>query len=276
MKRVTIQVTSKDRSSELCALLHSLRRQTYKAWDIFILDDCYGTPIGNSFKFIHDIIGRLKIEGHGVHLVRNGTSYGVCAARQKLINDDPWKDNPYILRLDDDQVLEDDYLERLVNVMEEKTDAGFVSGVTPNLSGPDFRRSVESVKPVINRVKLNEQGDITTYTDDCGVLYGASIVLPAHNFRSSALMKREMFDKGLAYEKGLTLTGFREEAFLSLRGLLMGYKCYVDTGAIAWHAPAQSGGCRAQDYAQRVQADEFAFRRWVKNNAQALREKGLK
>lgn len=272
VNRISVHITTKDRSSELFGLLCSLENQTFKEWDLVILDDASGTPINTNFKYLHDLFARLKLAGHGVYLHMNGLSFGVCKARQKLVDDDVFKDNAYILRLDDDQHLAVDYVERLVKVMEAYPDAGIVSGVTPLLSGPDNRRKLDHILPVVNHIKLNEQGDLVEYADDCGTLYSEGRVLPAHNFRSSALMKREMFDKGLCYEKGLSLTGFREEFFLSIRAMLMGYKCYVDTGAVAWHAHALSGGCRSNDYAQRVEMDEFAMRRWVKQNFKQIKE----
>lgn len=277
-ERITVHVTSKDRSSELALMLHSLLYQTYKEFDIMILDDAWGTPIMGNFKFLHDVINRLKIRGHGIGLLRNDVSYGVCKARQRLVDEDIFKDNPYMLRLDDDQVLEPDYMERLVKAMKQFPNAGIVSGVTPLLSGPDFKRSSMHFsfnRGIVNRMEVNDMGDVVSYADDCGMLYDDGGVLPAHNFRSSALMKREMFDKGLCYEKGLSMTGFREECFLSLRALLMGYKCYVDLQAIAWHAPALSGGCRASDYVQRVQLDDRNMREWVRENKDRLKEAGL-
>lgn len=271
-QRVTIHITSKDRSSEIALVLHSLLHQTYKAFDIIILDNMYGTPIAGNFKFIHDVIGRLKIRGHGVGLLRDNVSYGVCKARQRLIDEDMFSDNPFILRCDDDQILDPSYIERLMKVMNDHPDAGLVSGVTPNLSGPDFVKKAEFENNIINEVRLDAEGNIVHYADDCGILYDKSVVLRAHNFRSSALMKREMFTKGLSYRKGLTMTGFREEFFLSIEAALLGYKCYVDTGAVAWHAHALSGGCRANDYAQRVQLDERNMREWVKTNHVKIKE----
>jgi GT2 family glycosyltransferase len=255
-------------------LLSSLYFQTYKEFDVLILDDEYGTPLLISSQFIHSLISRLRYIGHGVKIIRNHVSYGVCKARQQLIDNDLWKENQYVLRLDDDQFLEPDYIERLIKVMEEKQDAGIVSGITPLLSGPDFRRHNKFVKPVINEIKLDDKGNITKYGDDCGTLYLEKEVLPAHQFRSSALIKREIFDK-VKYETGLTNTGFREEAFLSLRALMLGYKIYVDTGAIAWHNPAPSGGCRAQDYRNRVMADHNNFLNWLQKRKEELKQVGL-
>ena len=266
--RVSVHVATKDRASELACLLNSLARQTHKEFDVVILDDCYGTALNGAFKFVHDIIGRLRQQGHGVIIYRNEASYGVCKARQSLIELDPWRENPAILRLDDDQVLEPDYISRLVSILEVFPDCGIATGVTPNLAGPDYHRNIPG--SVMNRIQFDKEGNIKSYADDCGILYDEDRILPAHQFRSSALMRREMFERGLEYEKGLSLTGFREEFFLSIRAALMGYKCYVDTGAIAWHAPAQSGGCRAPDYEARVRSDEARMHAWVKKHHEAI------
>ena len=263
-KRVSVHITSKDRSSELAILLHSLLNQTYKAFDICLLDDAFGTPIASNFKFIHDILNRLKLRGHGVQLIRNNISLGVCRARQQLVDEDIWKENPYILRLDDDQILEPDYIQRLVTVIEKNPKCGIASGVTPLFSGPDFRRDINNVVPIVNKIELDSNGSISLYNDDCGFLYDGNVVLPADQFRSSALIRRELFDKGLTYPKGLSNTGFREEAYLSLRTILLGWRLYIDLGAIAWHAPAMSGGCRSGDYAARVQIDQNSFERYLK------------
>jgi len=219
MSRVSVHITSKDRSSELLACLHSLRNQTYKEWDLVLLDDQYGAPIHANHKFLHDVLNRIRQEGHGVHLLRNDISMGVCRARQKLVDEDLWKENAYILRCDDDQILDKEYISDLIAVMERNPKCGITSGVTPNYVGPDFKREVKHVGDVINKITLNDDGSVKEYKDDCGVLYVESKCLPAHNFRSSALIRRKVFDK-ITYEKGLTNTGFREECFLSLRTLL--------------------------------------------------------
>ena len=100
MMRTTIHVTSKDRHSELALLIQSLRTQTNKDWDIMILDDASGTPV-TACHFLMSLLNRIKLEGHCVQLIRNEMSYGVCRARQLLIDKDEFN-NPLTCRLDDD------------------------------------------------------------------------------------------------------------------------------------------------------------------------------
>lgn len=271
MVRVSVHIANRDRASELCALLHSLRAQTFQDFDVMILDDGSGTPAEFNNKFVHDVIGRLRLEGHGVRFLRNNFSLGVCRARQRLVDEDLWKENEYVLRVDDDNVLSADYLERLVKIMQDHPECGIVSGVTPMMCGPDLVREVIFVEPVINKIVLNAEGDVTYYGDDCGCLYDESKVLRAHQFRSNALIRREVFSK-VSYEQGLSMTGFREELFVSLRAMLAGWTVLVDTGAVSWHAHALSGGCRAQDYEARVQLDHEKAMNWIKDNKDKLKE----
>ena len=267
--RMTVHVCTKDRHTELAILLHSLRKQTFQDWDLFILDDASGTGLLKA-KFLQDILARIKLEGHDVEVHRNEVSLGVCAARQYLIDADPWKDeNPLIMRLDDDCVLEPDYLEMLYHEITSdciSKNVGWASGVTPMFGMPDQKRDTKHVLPVINAITFDKEGNITEYHDDCGTGYVGAVVALAHQFRSMALFKREMFTKGLAYEKGLTPVSFREEAFLSLRAAWMGYAGIVRTNAVGWHAPCPSGGVRRpeREYRECVSIDDERFRKWAK------------
>lgn len=266
--RISIQITCKDRSSELAVLLSSLLRQTFQDFDLVILDDGSGTPFTN-FHFIQRLLTQLKIEGHGVHTERQPYSYGVCKARNLLLEIDPWKENKYVLRVDDDVWLEPDYIERLFKIAESDERTGIVSGITPLLGNPQQSRDTNSLGAVINEIQFNEAGDIVRYGDDCGLLYTDSKIIRAHQFRSCALIRRNVLDdKKIRYELGLTNVGFREEAFLSLRIAWAGMKCVVDTGAIAWHCPASSGGCRNNDYQLCVNIDNEHFVKWSKKTFQ--------
>lgn len=266
MKRITIHVASRDRHSELGLLLQSLKDQQYKEWDLYILDDASGSPIEGNY-FLNCLFTILKEEGHFVKVIRNNISNGVCFARNMLIEADTLE-NEYTCRLDDDVILESDYLTRLVNVIDSGYD--LASGVTPTVLAPPIRRATEFAKPIINECVLDTEGKITKFADDCGYMYTESEILPAHHFRSNCLYKSEI-NKKIKYEKGLSRVGFREESFFSLRCLWLGYKIGVDTGAIAWHLRTPSGGCRATNYNELVQIDDRQFNLWVKNT---FRRKG--
>jgi glycosyltransferase involved in cell wall biosynthesis len=258
--RVTIHISSKDRHTELALLLESLRHQSFQDFDVIILDDASGAPIGSSY-FIQYYLNRLKLEGHKVKLLRNNVSFGCCAARNKLIDEDSF-DNEYTFRCDDDVLLKEDYIERLVNVIE-KYGYDMASGVVPHFGVPEMIRETKFISPIINKHELNDKGELIMNNDDCGYCYDKYEVLPTDQFRTNCLYKSEI-NKKISYPVNLSTVAFREEGFFSMGAIIEGYKIGVDTGAICWHLQCPSGGNRRPDYAQCVQLDEETWRKWLK------------
>ncbi len=258
-KRITVHVCNRDRHTELALLLQSLRTQTYQDFDIIILDDASGAPI-NSAYFLAGIFTRLKLEGHKMKLIRNNVSFGCCYARNKLIEEDDF-DNMYTCRLDDDVILEPDYLQRLINVIDVGYD--MASGVVPQFSYPEIKRETRFVKPIINEHKLDDEGNIIMNKDECGFGYIESEIIPTHHYRTNCLYKSEI-NKKVKYPDNLTSVSFREEGFHSFDAILNGYKIGINTGAVAYHLQCPSGGNRRQDYNECVKIDDETFRKWVK------------
>lgn len=253
-------VATKDRWSELGTLLQSLRTQTFQDWDIIVADES-SNPISNC-GFVSMLLNRIQQEGHKCKVLINSTSNGVCAIRNLLIDNNDW-DNELCARLDDDVILEPDYLEQCVLGIEFGFD--LVSGVTPHIAIPEWKRQTKFVKPFINDIELDKEGNITKYSDDCGYCYIDSSYITATNFRSNAVYKTKIHKElGIKYETHLSKVGFREEAFFSLRVILAGLKIGVVTSAKAYHYQTPSGGCRVPDYAKCVQQDELSFRKFVK------------
>jgi len=257
--RITVHLASKDRPQEVTLFLQSLRTQTHQNWDIIILDDGSGTPLHHNFCF-QRIVEQIKLEGHRVKVMRNEFSYKVCAARNKIIDNDNFG-NPYVFRGDDDTILEPDVFERLLIVIKGGYD--LASGIIPNMGQPLIKRETKHVKPIISEIKLNEEGEPVYIGDDCGFGYYEDEVIPIHHFRTYFLYKSEI-QKKIRYEAGISQTGYREEAFFSIRCILEGYKLGVDTGCIIWHVRSPSGGARDGEYRRKTMANEYKFKLWCK------------
>lgn len=257
--RITFHICTRDRHSELYGLLISLKSQTYQNFDIIILDDASGLPI-TQCQFVGAIINRLKLEGHKIKLIRNDISFGCCAARNKCIEEDDFN-NPLTMRCDDDVILEKDYIEKLIIVVEQGYD--MVSGVIPLLTYPEMKREVRFVKPIINEHKFDIEGNLTLQKDELGFCYIEDEVIPTHQFRTNCLYKSEI-NKKIKYETNLSNVAFREEGFFSFRAIIEGYKIVVNTGAVAYHLATQSGGNRCPDYAEKVKIDDRTFKEWCK------------
>jgi GT2 family glycosyltransferase len=247
---IDIMIVSRDRPTEIALLLQSLRTQTHQDWDLWIMDDGSGLPYVQH-HFIASIINRIKLENHIVTYWRNDIRYGVTKLRQKVVDRILEEGTgEAILRLDDDNLLESDYIERLIHVLSIGYD--IASGVVPNVAIPFIKRDTKYVKPFIADIILNDDGSIKSFGDDCGMEYLEKEVIPSPHFRSMALIRREVHQK-VKYEDNIGFCSFREEEFFSFRAITQGFKIGVDTGAIAYHLNTPSGGERTQEYINGLQ-----------------------
>ena len=242
MNKLAVLINCRDRPSEVALLLQSLRTQTFQEFDIFILDDMSGTHL-SQYHFFNCMITRIRLENHRIFLKRTEFSHGVSRARQAIAD---WAlnegDYDYTLRVDDDVVLESDYIERLFKVIEAGYD--IASGVTTPMTGPVFEREPKFLNGIANRVILDDNGNHIMNGDDCGWKYTESIIIPAHHFRSCAIIKKEVHDKVKYYPTRLSNHGFREEQVFSYKAQMAGFKIGVDTGAVNYHQLTPSGGER--------------------------------
>lgn len=282
---IDLMVANKDRHSEVALLIESLRKQTFRNWNLIIGDES-ATPLWNC-HFLTCLINRVKLEGHKVRVIRNIPSYGVCNIRNKLIEEQMfWKTGSnLVMRCDDDVILDPDYLEKLIEVIESGYD--MASGIVPVVINPEIKREIRFIQPVINKHELDKEGNIIKNNDDCGYSYIEEEILPTHQFRTNCLYKSEIHkNENVRYPKNLTTVGFREEGFFSFKAIIEGFTIGVHTGAKAFHLITPSGGVRRDDYPACVQLDDESFHKWVKEKVQQkgnfieqynerLRERGL-
>ena len=268
MHKVAIMICTKDRPSEIGLLFQSLRTQTFQNFDIYVYDDRSGVPI-EQHHFISMLANRLKAENHNVTIWRNEIPYGVTRLRRIMVERIlSMTDADLILRLDDDNVLEPDFIERLIKVIDSGYD--IASCVVPHLGLPFIKRDTKFVKPFISDVKLNDKGEIIYFGDDCGMEYLQKEIIPSPNFRSMALIKREVHEK-IKYEDNLGYCSFREEQFFSFKALIEGFSIAVDTGAVAYHLATPSGGERTQEYQNGIQSNHVLL---SKLTQKIFKEKG--
>ena len=211
---------------------------------------------------------RLILSGHKVIINRNEIPCGVSKTRQRLVEDaKKLGDYKYGCRLDDDVIIEKDFLERLIKVIESGYDVA--SGVTPPMAGPTFVRDSKFVN-IANQVVLDNDGSYLLNNDDCGMLYVDDKIIPAHHFRSSALYKMSIHDKVNYLPTRLSKHGFREEQILSYKLLMNGYKIGVDLGAVAWHQMTNSGGERFSDSNELIKFNEGILLEFTKQHKDEL------
>lgn len=261
--RVSIHILTRQRNGYLSTLLSSLIEQTFTNWDLYILDNNDSPYNIDRDPLIMTILRRINFEKHKVTIVRpisNDFKRNIGKSRNKLIEVD---ENRYAVRIDDDSILDRNYLKELWYVMSGNyhTDRelpvpkiGAVGGIVPSYMSPKMykyppklfnrvvkdkvpRRYVELSKkhPDVKGFKGDEEyWNIGEPLDD-----GAYFFHPPSIIRSSHLRSSFMFDNEVMKKAGMHPssddTGFREETITSFRILDAGYKLFTNTEAIAWH-----------------------------------------
>ncbi len=242
--KICIQICSKDRATEVCLLLESLRNQTYNHFDIYILDSGSQVPL-DKFYFFNYIVNHLKLAGHNVKLFRDNIATGVSMSRQTLVDEAMKAGNTYSIyaRIDDDSICDKRFLEKSLDGI----DAGFdlCGAVVPMYANPDIRiRETKFVEPIINESRLNNKGELICNFDDAGTLFTEEKIIPTMHFRSTCIYKKELHNKGINYKTRLSRNGFREENLFSYAAIIAGFKLCIHTGCINYHLATPSGGER--------------------------------
>jgi hypothetical protein len=197
--------------------------------------------LNENYHFFNCIVNALRMEGHKVFIQYNPFCLGVTKARQSIVD---WalKDGYELFcRLDDDVILEPDYLSRLKEVLDKGYD--FATGVTVPMMQPTFIRDPINLKGIADRVIL-DNGKIIYNGDDCGMRYTDSIIIPCDHFRSCGLYKSKIHQLVNYTPTRLSMNGFREEQIFSFRMIVNGFKIGCDTGAVNYHQITPSGGER--------------------------------
>jgi len=266
MKKICVMINVKDRPTEIGLLVQSLRTQTIQDFDIIILDDNSGTHL-TYYHFLNCLFNILKMEGHNIILERTEFTHGVSRARQRIVDIALKENYELFLRVDDDCILESDYIERLLKVIDQGYD--IATGVTIPCA-PAIERDPKYLKGIINRCIIDNEGNFILNGDDCGMPYTKSEILPAHHFRSCALMKRAVHERVKYYPTKMNMHGFREEQLFSFKALLEGFKIGCDTKAVNYHQMTPSGGERSTQTNENTLWNQKVLEDFTKSNKDAL------
>ena len=242
MKRITVDISTKNRRHILHQTLWSLRNQTYPWFDIVVVDDSDGDFKEESWtedQFYGPIIKELQ-QKHKVKFISSPKTGKVGASFNEgfLYSQKEWN-NQILCRCDDDVWLEPDYFEKLVKHFDDPK-VGAVSGLMLN-PGTDIQYMAADDPRLEkwNRVAtITNDGNLQWYRHEADGPFDVEYLHSTQMIRTSVLKTIGGFDTGL-------FDNFREENHLSWRAFIEGYKVLVVPQAEAWHLRSPSGGTRA-------------------------------
>lgn len=96
--------------------IHSVLRQTYKNWELILIDDC-------SKDSTYEIAERFSKADPRIAVIQNKENLGVSITRNTGIAQ---ANGSWIAFLDSDDIWRDDKLEKQVKIIEERKDADFI------------------------------------------------------------------------------------------------------------------------------------------------------
>ena len=242
---VTAVVSTRDRYyTSLPNCLISIALQTVKPTELLIYDDGEHKDLRQDplYQNIFKLLDNNGLEGKWKVLF--GDRKGQVANHQRSINDSQCD---WIWRIDDDNVLEANVLEKLLsNVTPE---VGAVGGLVldPKMTMPLTKLASNKIEDIY--LGLNIQWSKHTGISEVDHLY------------STFIYRKDIAKQIGGYCMDLSPVGHREETILSYSIKKAGYKLLVDPSIITWHLRNSTGGIRKDSDRWMWEHDEKIFAR---------------
>ncbi len=239
MIEVTAVISTRDRYfTTLPNCLISIALQTYRPKHIIIYDDGEQKDLRqeplyeNIFKFI---------QARGISwTIQFGDRKGQVANHQRSIRE---ANTEWIWRIDDDNVIEHDVLERLVSNVAPGV--GAVAGLV-----------LDPKQPIVsNRLASNKIEDIYCGLNEQWFKFDG--IKEVDHLYSTFIYSKEAARNGYCME--LSKIGHREETIFTYEMKRAGWKLLIDSSAVTWHLRLSSGGIRSETDGQLWANDEIIF-----------------
>lgn len=243
MTRISVHIATLNRPNNLAVLLSSFLRQTFKDWDLIIVDDSK-VPSKN-YAMVACLLKQIQEDGHKLTYIPNPSPVGVGRARNIAIEHDK---NKYGLRIDDDSWCEPDYFERLHDLITSYDKIGAAGGTVPYMKSfiGDKILHPDRLNGVFNKIVFDVENKFVDTLDDATFHYQPNAILPSHHIRSSFMFNNKVARKVGMHPTNLGPTGFREETVFTMKIAWAGHELWTDTSAICWHFANPAGGVRNQ------------------------------
>ncbi len=234
--RISVCVSTKNRTDMLHQLLWSLIRQHHTDWDLVIVDDS-DTPVPwESLGVYPRLLHEISRTGHDIRIAMGPRAGRIGAAYQVGLSASK-PENPLFLRVDDDSWLEPDYLARLARVMEDRT-VGACGGL--------FLHPGQELETLAQNDPRYVHGTVDGLSDSVNIQWfrhEGTDPIPVEHLTANMLFSRAWLERIGGFEPNL-YRQHRDETQASWRLHVEGAKLRVDPQAVAWHLKGANGGAR--------------------------------
>ena len=231
---VTAYISTKDREHATLPLaVVSIALQTYKPKKLIIYDD--GKHLDLREDPVWKGIFQLLLAKDIAWTVSFGEGKGQVLNHQRAIKE---VETPWLFRIDDDNILEPDVLEKLVSNITDKT--GAVGGVVLHPY-----QQIQNLPDWFTYNKI-EDCELPTYQNIQWYRHPDRKVKSVDHLYSTFIYRKEASKHGYCME--LTPVGNREETLFTYEMKRSGWDLLVDPTAVTWHSRYKSGGIRGDSH----------------------------
>lgn len=243
---VTVEVSTLNRYfTTLPACLASIATQTRKPEKFVLYDDGEQKELReiSPYRELFQLLEQVGIQIETFVTPRLGLAMNRQHALESATTD-------FLLRLDDDHVLEPDTIEKMLKVMEDET----IGAVAPLVHHPG------NVHPLPNGIE-GKVSDVFNGTNLQWHDWNSGPREVEHLY-SCYMYRVEAGRKAGGYPK-LSPVSFREDSWFSMKLKRAGYKLIVDPSIKVWHLQQSTGGVRAFTDGSLWDADNKLFLEWL-------------
>lgn len=231
-ERLTFAVPTRNRTDALLMCLMGIESQTYKDWDLIIVDDNEDNLISQCAP-IDSIIENMRKNGHLVKIIPVGKKESIFPVHNIALRA---TETELIMKLDDDLVLDPNFVEPLIGLFNDSK-VGVASGCMR--SYPLFYEDIDGLGKNLLRFYKTEDGYRWKYDVD----------LQFYRHREAKVYEVEQIHSSYIYRRSVLMTigGFNEdlcdgeETIPQIKMALKGYKILLYTGVTCLHLRGEGG-----------------------------------
>jgi GT2 family glycosyltransferase len=236
--KLSVVIPTLNRPEYLGVTLSSLLNQTFKEWDLIIVDDSNQSI--KQFYLIKGLLNLLHHQGHTFKVIR-GNGGGMDAA---LNLGQSISGAELILRMDDDVWMERDYIRLLYECIIQDSSIGGVGGVCPNVFHTKEKLTKMDPKTESWGGLIIREGGVFKFPEKQSYIHHASEPYEVEHLRGYFLYRKSAVEEVGGFPTDYSQFARREELDTSIRMRMAGYKLMVEPRAICWHLFAMRGGTR--------------------------------
>ncbi|MWV46689.1 glycosyltransferase [Paenibacillus sp. HJL G12] len=228
-KRVSVHIVTFNSEHDILDCLEAVQAQTYPIERVVVVDN-------HSTDRTLDKVSSFKVGlGSKLHVISNQDNKGFAPGHNQAI---AATDSDYVLVLNPDVALDPEYVEFLVNYLEDHSDVGSATGKLLLKSNPQIVDSTGLIMNKAYRAFDRGAGEPASQWMDSGNVFGVS---GAAAFYSRIMiddisMNGEFFDNDFF--------AYKEDVDVAWRARLLGWKSYYCASAVGYHARGWKKGGR--------------------------------